>query len=82
MHDGLFDGDDIYTTEQLDALWIQIQQVYNEASICHNRHKDENAWVQVVRSMLYMTGLHSTSVDLEVNSVYASLSGDTTRERI
>jgi len=58
-----------YTTKELDSLWEDIQDVCYEANACSNLLKDENAWVQVVRSVLRLAGMHALSKDLELNSV-------------
>lgn len=57
------------TTKELDSLWDDIQEVYYEANACSNLFKDENAWVEVVRSVLRLAGMHTLSKDLELNSV-------------
>lgn len=63
-----------YTTKELDSLWEDIQDVYSKAIICSNLLKDENAWVQVVRPVLRLAGIHALSKNLELNSVYVSYS--------
>lgn len=54
---------------ELDSLWNDIQDIYYEANACSNQLKDENAWVEVVRSVLRLAGMHTLSKDLELNSV-------------
>lgn len=65
----MFYDDHGYTAEELDSLWQDIKEIYHEANACSNLLKDENAWVQVVRSVLRLSGMHALSRDLELNSV-------------
>ncbi|KAH6661864.1 hypothetical protein B0J14DRAFT_663144 [Halenospora varia] len=69
LHEAMFHDHHGYTTEELDSLWEDIQDVCYEANACSNLLKDENAWVQVVRSVLRLGGMHALSKDLELNSV-------------
>lgn len=69
LHDAMFCDDDGYTTEGLESLWGNIQDICYEANACSNLLKDESAWVQVVRSVLKLAGIHALSQDLELNSV-------------
>lgn len=62
-------GDTFIATENLDAYWEKVKGVYTEAERCHNSHKDENAWVEIVRAVFRAAGLTSPSSALEVNSV-------------
>ena len=69
LHEAMFHDHHGYTTKELDSLWEDIQDVCYEANACSNLLKDENAWVQVVRSVLRLAGMHALSKDLELNSV-------------
>jgi hypothetical protein len=55
----MFHDDHGYTAEELDILWGSVKEIHHEANACSNLLKDENAWVQVVRSVLRMTGGHA-----------------------
>jgi hypothetical protein len=58
-----------HTTEELDPFWADIRNICYEANACSNLLKDENAWIQVVRSVLRLADMHALSTDLELNSV-------------
>jgi hypothetical protein len=55
--------------QDLDRYWGDVDRIYVEAERCQNRHKDENAWVTVVRAVLDMMEEYSHDKMLEVNSV-------------
>jgi hypothetical protein len=65
----MFDESAIDPPGAAEALWEQIHDLYLMAERCHNHHKDENAWVEVVRAMLKIAGIGSTNAMLEINSV-------------
>lgn len=65
----MFYDDHGYTPRYIDTLWDHVVEIHNEAGLCGSRWKDENAWIQVVRSVFKMGGRHPTSKDLELNSV-------------
>lgn len=50
-------------------LWKRVHSIYIEAERCQNHHKDENAWVEIVRSVLRAAGLGNPEDMLEINSV-------------
>jgi len=39
------------SSEELERFWGKVQKVYNEAKDCFNEHKDENAWIEVVKTV-------------------------------
>lgn len=41
--------ENILSPEELERLWGKVQTVYNQAKDCFNEHKDENAWIEVVK---------------------------------
>jgi hypothetical protein len=65
----MFYDDHGHTIEELDSLWRGVKEIYHEANACSNLLKDENAWVEVVRSVLRLAGMHTLSSNLELNSV-------------
>jgi hypothetical protein len=65
----VFDDTIVDSTGELEELWEGIQDVYLEAERCHNLHKDENAWLEVVRAMLKISGMGTIKDMLEVISV-------------
>ncbi|KFY66354.1 hypothetical protein V496_02105, partial [Pseudogymnoascus sp. VKM F-4515 (FW-2607)] len=69
LHEAMFHDNHGLATKELDSLWGDIQEVYYEANACSNLFKDENAWVEVVRSVLRLAGMRTLSKDLELNSV-------------
>lgn len=68
MDDTMF-GDNFHTTESLHTYWEKIQSVHIEAERCYNSHKDENAWVEVARSVFGAAGLVTSSSVLEISSM-------------
>jgi hypothetical protein len=68
IDDAMF-ADGFRSANGLEAYWEKVQGLYNEAERCHNSHKDENAWVEVVRCVFRAAGLNATGSMLEVNSV-------------
>ena len=62
-------GDDDNGIPDLDRYWGAVDRIYVEAERCQNRHKDENAWVAVVRAVLDMMEEYSHDRMLEVNSM-------------
>ncbi|KAH8707022.1 hypothetical protein GQ44DRAFT_493373 [Phaeosphaeriaceae sp. PMI808] len=46
--------------EELQYLWGKARGVYNQAKDCFNEHKDENAWIEVVKTVW-----RAVTVDLE-----------------
>ena len=65
----MFDHEARIETEELKHTWVQIHEIYLEAERCHNHHKDENAWVEVVRQVLRMAGMGRVNAMIEINSV-------------
>lgn len=65
----MFDKNHTHTKEDLISLWRGVKDIYHEANACSNLLKDENAWVEVVRSVLRLAGMHTFSSKLELNSV-------------
>ena len=53
----------------LDRYWVDDDRIHVEAERYQNRHKDENAWVAVVRAVLDMMEEHPYDKMLGVNSV-------------
>lgn len=56
-------------TVELDSLWASVKDIHKAAETCQRYQKDENAWVQVVRTVLDTVKLHSNLDMLEVNSM-------------
>ncbi|KAH9204357.1 hypothetical protein DL95DRAFT_398581 [Leptodontidium sp. 2 PMI_412] len=67
LPEDIFGSDD--GIPDLDRYWGDVDRIYVEAERCQNRHKDENAWVTVVRAVLDMMEEYSHDKMLEVNSV-------------
>ena len=65
----MFDHEAKIKTREIERTWGKIHEIYLEAERCHNHHKDENAWVEVVRQVLRMAGLGSIDGMIEVNSM-------------
>ena len=66
--ENMFHGSVETLTPDIELLWRQIHSVYIEAERCQNHHKDENAWVDVVRSVLKTAGSGDPNDMLEINS--------------
>ena len=64
-----FDTDCKIPTVELDSLWASVKNIHNAAETCQRYQKDENAWVQVVRTVLDTAKLHFNLEMLEVNSM-------------
>lgn len=63
-----FNDDTNMSAEAIDKLWETVRSIYTEAERCNNHHKDENAWVEVVRSV-WKAALGPFSNILEINSI-------------
>lgn len=64
-----FDTDCKIPTVELDSLWASVKDIHKAAETCQRYQKDENAWVQVVRTVLDTAKLHFNLEMLEVNSM-------------
>lgn len=67
----MFDPTITALTPELEDLFRQVGNIYLQAERCNNHHKDENAWVEVVRSMLKISNMGRPEDMIEINSVYA-----------
>lgn len=57
--DSAFDDSDRRSPEQLDALWQDVVEIYEEAAECEEYHQDENAWGSgVIQSILKIGAKH------------------------
>ncbi|MCJ1476734.1 hypothetical protein MMC13_005403 [Lambiella insularis] len=65
----VFDDTVVDFSGELEKLWEGIQDIYLEAERCHNLHKDENAWLEVVRAMFRISGMGTIKDMVEVISV-------------
>jgi hypothetical protein len=50
-------------------LWQHVYAIYTKAERSHNCHKDESAWIDVVRAVLRAADLESQGSILEINSM-------------
>jgi hypothetical protein len=46
-------------SEDLERLWGKVQTVHDLAKHCFNEHKDESAWVEVVKTVWRAVSVHS-----------------------
>jgi hypothetical protein len=65
----MFDDAATTLTKEIEDLWEKVHNIYLEAERCHNHHKDESAWVELVRNMLKISGIGRVEDMLEINSV-------------
>ena len=66
----MFDPTVTVSTPDVGELLKQVRDVYLQAERCNNHHKDENAWVEVVRSVLKISNMGRPDDMIEINSVY------------
>jgi hypothetical protein len=59
--------------DEQERLWTQVHSVYIKAQRCGNDCRDENEWIQVVRSVLEVAGIGSITDMLEIVSVSVAL---------
>ncbi|MCJ1476740.1 hypothetical protein MMC13_005409 [Lambiella insularis] len=69
----MFDENKVTLTVDLERKWSEIERVYKKAKHCQKYHKDENAWVQVVYSVLQLAGIGHVEDMLEVNSIQTQI---------
>ncbi|KAL4912581.1 hypothetical protein BDW62DRAFT_214895 [Aspergillus aurantiobrunneus] len=55
--DAAFDSTVNSTPEELDALWQDVREIYNEAAECEEHGQDENAWGSGVIQMVLRRGI-------------------------
>ena len=65
----MFDETVKQPTPELQELCDRIDNIYVEAERCHNHHKDEAAWTEVVRAVLRSCEVGGRQHMLEINSV-------------
>ena len=65
----MFNDSETTLTPELQNLWKQASSVCLEAERCQSHYKDENAWIDVVRSVLKLAGIGNSTDMLEINSV-------------
>jgi hypothetical protein len=59
--------------DEQEWLWTQVHSIYIKAQRCGNDRKDENEWIQVVRSVLEVARTGSITDMLEIVSVSVAL---------
>jgi hypothetical protein len=69
LHEAMFYVHHGYTAEELEARWKSVEEIYNDASACANGLQDENAWVEIVRSVLGSVGISKSHRNLKPSSV-------------
>lgn len=78
----MFDPTITTSTPELKDLFQQVRDIYLQAERCNNHHKDENAWVEVVRSALRISNMGRPEDMIEINSVYAILPTSNSRREL
>lgn len=69
----MFDATITTATPELEKQLQDVRDIYLRAERCNNHHKDENAWTEVVLSLLRISNMGRPEDMIEINSVYAIL---------
>jgi hypothetical protein len=69
LHVDMFHRNHGYAAEELEERWKSVEQIYNDASACANGLQDENAWVEIVRSVLESVGISKSHRNLKPSNV-------------
>ncbi|KIV89067.1 hypothetical protein PV10_08678 [Exophiala mesophila] len=65
----MFDESAAVWNDELSQVWNHVHGIYKQAERCHNYHKNKEAWVQLVRHMLTLSGVGWLNGMVEINSV-------------